>query len=90
MDQTIEQRLAAAKQIAASASTKRIQLETKLEAAQLRKKEILEKCEQLGIKPEDLQKRISELDASIQEGLVDLDLLLPQDKSADDLPYGSI
>jgi hypothetical protein len=90
MDQTLEQRLIAAKQIAAGASTKRIQLETKLEAAQLRKKELLEKCEQLNIKPQDLQKRISELDVSIQEGLDQLDMFLPQNKSSDDLPYGSI
>lgn len=74
---SIEEKLKQAKQIAQDAQTKRIQLETKLEAAQAKKAELLDKCKQLGVKPDELSARIIELEVQIQEGLKTLEDILP-------------
>lgn len=89
MSQTIEEKLAAAKKVAQDAEKKRIQFETKLEANQVKKAELLDKCKQLGVTPEELPHKITELEKKIQAGMQDLDKLLASgDAEQDqDLPY---
>ena len=89
MNQTIEERLAFAKKLATDSEKKRIQLETKLEAAQEAKQQLLAKCEQLNVKPEELSAKIQELEQLIETGMQELESLFPTNKLKiePDLPY---
>lgn len=89
MAQTIEERLAAAKQVAQDAEKKRIQLETKLESAQAKKQELLDKCKQLNVTPEELPEKIKALEEQIAAGMKELEGLLPSTEtpSNDDMPF---
>jgi chromosome segregation ATPase len=70
---TNEERLAKAREIASSAQTRRIQLDTKLETNQLQQKALMRRFEKAGVRPDELNDKIKELDLEITKGLDDLE-----------------
>jgi chromosome segregation ATPase len=70
---TNEERLAKAREIASSAQTRRIQLDTKLENNQLQQQILMRRYEKAGVTPDELEGKIKELDLEITKGLDDLD-----------------
>jgi chromosome segregation ATPase len=85
---TIEEKLDKAKALAQEMERKRIQLETRLENTLSQKKDLLAKCEQLGITPEELDEKIAKLQSEIEEGMKEIESILPKEKTSDsELPY---
>lgn len=54
-----------------------------------KKAELLDKCKQLGVKPEELDAKVMQLEIDILEGLDEIEKILPSDGETNkaDMPF---